>query len=95
MLFRSGLIIDEPMTLALAETIKNREQEKLDALKARGAFIGDPIIEFIETENPVENLVQGDFIWSNRGTTVPPFKSGTLKVAYTTEGFNAYYGGEE
>lgn len=90
-----GLTIDEPMTLALAETIKNREQEKLDALKAMGALIGSPVVEFIETDNPVENLVQGDFIWSSRVTTTPPFKSGTLKLAYTTEGFNAYYGGEE
>lgn len=90
-----GLTIDEPMTLALAETIKNREQEKIDSLKAMGALIGDPVVEFIETDNPIENLVNGDFIWASRLTPTPPFKSGTMRVAYTTEGFNAYYGGEE
>ena len=89
-----GLVIDEPMTLSLAETIRNREQEKADGLKAMGALIGDPVVEFIETENPIENLVQGDFVWSSRITATPPFKSGTMKVAYTTEGFNSYYGGE-
>ena len=82
------------MTLSLAETIRNREQEKVDGLKAMGALIGDPVVEFIETENPIDNLVQGDFVWSSRITATPPFKSGTMKVAYTTEGFNAYYGGE-
>lgn len=89
-----GTVIDEPMTLSLAETIRNREQEKVDGLKAMGALIGDPVVEFIETENPIDNLVQGDFVWSSRITATPPFKSGTMKVAYTTEGFNAYYGGE-
>lgn len=91
-----GMTIDEPMTLPLAETIKNREQEKADALKAIGALIGNPTVEFIETENPTENLVQGDFVWSMQMTPTPPFKSGTLKVAYTTDGFESYYseGGE-
>ena len=59
-----GTVIDEPMTLSLAETIRNREQEKVDGLKAMGALIGDPVVEFIETENPIDNLVQGDFVWS-------------------------------
>lgn len=90
-----GLTIDEPMTLALAETIKNREQEKADALKAIGALVGDPVVEFIESENTVDDLVQGDFVWSSKLTPTPPFKSGTLKVAYTTDGFQSYYGGEE
>lgn len=89
-----GLTIDEPMTLALSETIKNREQEKLDALKAMGALVGDPVVEFVQTDNPVDNLVQGDFIWASRITPTPPFKSGTMRVAYTTDGFNAFYGGE-
>lgn len=90
-----GLTIDEPMTLALAQTIMNREQEKADALKAMGALIGDPTVEFIESENSMDNLVQGDFVWSSRVTPTPPFKSGTLKVAYTTDGFSAYYSGGE
>lgn len=89
-----GLTIDEPMTLALSETIKNREQEKLDALKSMGALVGDPVVEFLATDNTVDNLVQGDFVWSSRITPTPPFKSGTMRVAYTTDGFSAYYGGE-
>lgn len=90
-----GLDIDKPMTKALAETIKNCEQEKADALKAMGALIGEPVVEFNPSENTVGDLVQGDFTWSNKLTPTPPFKSGTLKVAYTTEGFTAEYGGDE
>lgn len=90
-----GLTIDKPMTRAYAETIKNIEQEKADALKAIGALIGEPVVEFNESDNSVGDLVQGDFTWRNKLTPTPPFKSGTMKVAYTTEGFVAEYGGEE
>lgn len=90
-----GLTIDQPMTLALAETIKNREQDKADALYALGALIGEPVVAFNVADNGVNNLVQGDFTWESKVTPTPPFKSGTLKVAYTTEGFAAEFGGEE
>ena len=87
-----ALVIDSPMTRAQADTIKNREQEKLDALAAMGAFVGEPVCEFKESENSTDELVEGNFTWSTRGTPAPPFKSGTLNVAYTTEGFESYFG---
>ena len=90
-----GLEIDKPLTKALAETITNREQEKADALKAMGALIGEPVVEFNESDNTTDDMVQGNFTWSNKQTPTPPFKSGTLKVAYTTAGFDAEYGGDE
>ena len=87
-----ALTIDQPMTRALADTIKNREQEKMDALAANGAFIGTPIVEFKESENSTGDLVEGNFTWGFKGTPTPPFKSGTMKVAYTTAGFDSYFG---
>lgn len=87
-----ALTIDAPMTRALADTIKNREQEKLDAWAAMGAFIGEPVVEFTETANSSAELVEGNFVWGTKGTPTPPFKSGTLKVAYTTAGFDTYFG---
>lgn len=87
-----ALTIDQPMTVSLADTIRNREQEKMDALAAMGAFIGTPVVEFRKSENSVGNLVEGNFVWGFKGTPTPPFKSGTLKVAYTTAGFNSYFG---
>lgn len=86
-----ALTIDCPMTKAMADTIKNREQEKLDALVAIGALIGEPVCEFKESENSTEQLMEGDFVWSNKMTPTPPFKSGTMKVAYTDEGFSTYF----
>lgn len=90
-----ALTIDEPMTLALADTIKNREQEKADALVAVGALIGAPVVEFLESENPESELIEGNFIWDFEATPTPQFKSGTMRVAYTTEGFQSYFGGDE
>ena len=89
-----ALTIDSPMTRALKDTILNREQTKADALAARGALIGQPVVSFEETENSTAELVEGNFVWGFNGTPTPPFKSGTLKVAYTDEGFDAYFGGE-
>lgn len=87
-----ALTIDAPMTRAMADTIKNREQEKADALTAMGAFIGTPIVEFDRSDNSTADLVEGNFVWSFKGTPTPPFKSGTMKVAYTTAGFDSYFG---
>ncbi len=86
-----ALTIDAPMTRAMADTIKNREQEKMDALAAMGAFIGTPVVEFNRSDNSTADLVEGNFVWSFKGTPAPPFKSGTLKVAYTTAGFASYF----
>ena len=86
-----ALTIDQPMTKALSDTIKNREQEKADALAAIGAFIGTPVVEFVESENTTGDLVEGNFTWGFKGTPTPPFKSGTMKIAYTTAGFDSYF----
>ena len=83
--------IDQPMTRALADTIKNREQEKADALAAMGAFIGEPVVDFKESDNSTAELLEGNFVWSFKGTTTPPFKSGTIKAGYTTAGLNTYF----
>ena len=87
--------IDSPMTRSKADSIKNREQEKADARAALGAFIGKPVVRFDEVDNPTAELVEGNFIWDFEGTPTPPWKSGTLRVAYTTEGFNSYFGEAE
>lgn len=83
--------IDKPMDKARAESIRIREQEKADSLASMGALIGDPVVTFEQTDNPIGNLIEGNFVWRNKMTPTPPFKSGTLKVAYTDEGFQTYY----
>ena len=88
---RWALTIDSPMTRSMKDTIKNREQEEMDALAAMGAFIGTPVVSFDEADNSTADLVEGNFTWGFKGTPTPPFKSGTLKVAYTTAGFDSYF----
>ena len=87
-------VIDAPMTLAMADTIKQREQEKADALVAIGALIGTPIIEFERTSNDETNLIEGNFIWDFEATPTPQLKSATLRVAYSTAGFDTFFGEE-
>lgn len=86
-----ALSIDGPMTRAMKDTILNREQEKMDALAVQGGFIGTPQVSFDEADNSTDELVQGNFTWGFAGTPTPPFKSGTLKAAYTTAGFDTYF----
>lgn len=89
-----ALTIDEPMTVALAESIRAREQEKADRLVAIGALIGEPQVLFLEDENSTDELAEGNFVWDFSGTPTPQFKSGTLRVAYTDAGFASYFGEE-
>lgn len=89
-----ALTIDEPMTRAMADTIKNREQAKADALVAVGALIGAPEVLFLESENSTDELAEGNFVWDFSATPTPQFKSGTARVAYTDAGFNSYFGEE-
>lgn len=87
--------VDEPMDRNLKDTILEAEQQKLDALVAQGALIGNPIISFMESENSVSDMINGDFTWNIIDTPTPPAKSLTAKVAYTDAGFSAYFGEEE
>lgn len=89
-----ALTIDEPMTTAMADTVKAREQAKADALVAVGSLIGTPEVKFLESANSTDNMLDGNFVWDFEGTPTPQFKSGTMRVAYTNAGFSSYFGGE-
>ena len=90
----NGTKIDQPMTPQEKDAIKAAELEKLDALYGMGALIGDYSVDFLETENPVSDMLNGDFVWNFTVTNTPPFKSGTARVTYTDEGFAAFFGNE-
>ena len=89
-----GTRIDQPMTPQEKDSIKNAEMEKLDTLSGIGALIGDYSVDFLETENPVSDMMNGDFVWDFTVTNTPPMKSGTARVTYTDEGFAAFFGDE-
>lgn len=86
-----GTKIDQPMTPQDRDAIKNQEMEKLDALCGIGALIGTPTVDFLESENPVSNMMNGDFVWDFSVTNTPPNKSNTARVGYTDEGFAAFF----
>lgn len=90
-----GVVIDEPFTKQLRDRILNREQEKLDALVARGALIGTPQVLFLESNNSTADMMNGDFRWDIPVTPTPPLKSASVYVAYTDEGFASYFSEEE
>lgn len=83
-----GGYVDEPLTLGLRDMILEREQEKLDGLVAQGALIGSPTIEFLESENTGEDILNGDFQWHFNDTPTPLGKSFTAKVVCTDAGFD-------
>ena len=89
-----GTEIDSPMTPQDKDTILNSEKEKLDTLCGIGALIGTPTVEFLESQNPTSDMMNGDFVWDFAVTNTPPFKSGTARVCYTDEGFAAFFGNE-
>lgn len=86
-----GPEIDQPMTRGLKDRIINREQEKLDGYVSMGALIGDPQVFFLEENNPEDEMLQGHFRWDIPVTPTPPLKSASVYVAYTTDGFDAYF----
>lgn len=88
----NGVKIDQPLTPQERDTILNAEKQKLDTLLGIGALIGTPSVEFLETENAVSDMMNGDFVWNFNVTNTPPFKSGTARVGYTDEGFAAFFG---
>lgn len=86
-----GTEIDSPMTPQDKDTVLNFEKQKLDTLTGIGALIGTPSVEFVESENSLTDMMNGDFKWDFGVTTTPPFKSGTARVCYTDEGFAAFF----
>lgn len=91
-----GTTIDQPMTLALRDTILNREQEKLDALVSIGALIGTPTVELSDGESSeASDVLLANFEWHISATITPPLKAATVTVSYTDAGFAVLYGDEE
>lgn len=88
---RHGIKIDQPMTPQDRDTILNIEREELDTLCGVGALIGSPAVEFLETENPASDMMNGEFVWDYRVTNTPPHKYAGARVGYTDEGFAAFF----
>lgn len=88
---RNGVKIDMPFTLRMKDQILDSEQEILDGYKEAGAFIGEPKILFLETDNSTSEMMNGNFQFRLPVTVTPPMHSATVNVNYTDEGFSSYF----
>lgn len=89
-----GNEVDKSMTRARKDTILNDFQAQLDKMIANGALLlGE--ISFDEADNPVSDMVQGNFVFSTEVTNPVPGKSLTTTVRWTSDGLNTLYGEEE
>ncbi len=82
--------IDDPMTLQMRNDVITEEQNFMNGLVAIGALIGQPRVEFVQTDNPIDNVAQGYFTWSIATTEAPPRKYMLAKVAYTQAGLEVF-----
>ncbi len=90
---RYGTEVDKPMTRGRKESILNDFQSWLDSLAQDGALLLGTV-EFAEDDNPVSDLVQGNFVFATEFTNPVPGKSLTNKVRWTSSGLNSLFGGD-
>lgn len=88
-----GLEVDKPMTRGRKNSILNDFQAWLDGLVQDGALL-QGTVEFLEAENTLDDMVQGDFVFSTEFTNPVPGKSLTNKVKWTASGLTTLLGGE-
>jgi len=87
-----GAEVDKPMTRGRKDSILNDFQAWLDSLIQDGALLSASI-EFTEADNPLNDLVQGDFNFATEFTNPVPGKSIGNKVRWTSAGLNSLFGG--
>jgi len=85
--------VDKPLTRNDLASIVAEEQTRLDALKAMGALLYGEIMLSAE---PVDDsdIMNGDYLFGFRLTTVPLAKSLTAMVAWVADGFATYFASE-
>lgn len=82
--------IDNPLTLQMRNDVINEQLDYLNGLVAIDALIGQPVCEFREVDNPVDNLANGYFTWTTLDTPTIPGKYFKNKIAYTDAGLSVY-----
>lgn len=83
-------LIDRPLTLTMRNDIITEQTNYLNGLVAIGGLIGNPTCEFRATSNPIDNLVEGKFVWDIETTETNPAKTIEANIAFTTAGLTAY-----
>lgn len=86
--------IDQNINKAVKDTITHDFQEWLKSLVADGALIGNPQVEFLEENNPSDEISKGRFVWNIFQTNTPLFKAGEAYASYTDAGIVEEFGEE-
>lgn len=90
---RYGVEVDKPMIRSKKDSILNDFQAWLDGLIQDGALMLASV-EFLESDNPKSDLVEGNFVFSTEFTNPVPGKSLSSKVRWTSKGLNSLFGGD-
>lgn len=90
---RYGAEVDKPMTRGRKDSILNDFQAWLDGLLQDGALLLG-LVEFTEADNPTNDMVSGNFVFSTEFTNPVPGKSISNIVRWTSDGLNSLFGGD-
>lgn len=85
--------IDSPMTRNDIDALINTEQIRLNALVSEGKLLFGSI-SFINSNNVISDLMQGNFIFDTVTTATIPAKSLTQRMKYSSQGIKNMIGGE-
>lgn len=91
---RNTDIIDNAMTKHDVESLIQSEQMILDSHVSAGRLLYGNIA-FNQANNPVSDMIMGDFTFDTLVTNTPPSKSITQQVQYTSKGLISAYSDEE
>lgn len=89
-----GNEVDKPMTRSQKDTILNDFQAQLDKFISNGALLLGTI-GFDESENDVNDMVQGNFAFNVLTTNPVPGKSLSTTVRWTSDGLSTLFEGSE
>ncbi|MBR5202383.1 MAG: phage tail sheath family protein [Clostridia bacterium] len=78
--------IDGPFSVQTKDSILIEEQEIIDGYIAAGALLPGSRVIFLASENPIGDMINGDFKFDIPTSVTPRAKSLTGRVYYTDEG---------
>jgi hypothetical protein len=88
---RNARKIDKPFNRQFKDSLLNSEQEILDGYIAQGALLKGSEIRFLESENSVADMMNGDWMFDLPVTVTPRAKSLTGRVYYTDKGLASLF----
>lgn len=91
---RNTGIVDNAMTRHDVDSLINSEQMILDSHVSSGRLLYGKI-EFKSENNPVSDMINGDFTFNTLVTNTPIGKSITQKVQYTSKGITEAYSDQD